>query len=287
MTTYKAFVSQISKKLLNVDASQRLSRASLLIRLVSGYSPSLLLLNYPEEIDISLQTHVLSWVSSLNKGVPFSYLVNHDLFKGRCFYVNEGTLIPRPETELLVDTITTYINQSDYHSFSCLELGVGSGIISLSLAQEFPEGQFFGWELSPSAYVVAIANQMAFSLANITFYQDDFFEKTKLESTTALLHSNFPVIFVSNPPYVAHSEDLDTSVREFEPSLALLAEESGLLYYRRLFELKLTCPLFFEIGIHQEAPLSELLNYYSYTTYFFKYDYQNIARVLVVNLDPF
>lgn len=163
----------------------------------------------------------------LSSGTPVQYVTGTAYFKGRNFAVGPGVLIPRPETEELIDWVlgTCSKKQKDLH---ILDVGSGSGCIAISLAIEIPEAQVHGLEKSEMALDYAKKNESAHE-CSIIWHEADLFHPGNLGC-------RFNII-VSNPPYIplAESEIMHPNVRDFEPAMALFVpNEDPLLFYKGL-----------------------------------------------------
>ncbi|MEX0828511.1 MAG: peptide chain release factor N(5)-glutamine methyltransferase [Haliea sp.] len=151
-------------------------------------------------------------------GKPLAYLTGAREFWSRTFDVTEATLIPRPETELLVERALAHLPSEQ--SLSLLDLGTGTGIIAITLACERPQLTVTATDASPAAVTVAKANATTHCNDRIAFIQSDWF--------AALAEQTYDLI-VSNPPYVAAADDcLQHGETRFEPRSALAAGEAGL-----------------------------------------------------------
>ena len=195
---------------------------------------------------------------------PLQYLTGHQEFYGLDLRVTPDVLIPRPETELLVETVLGWARKSGpIHPLHILDVGTGSGAIALALAAHLPRTSVTAIDISPAALAVAQANADRLGLANrITFVRSDLIEA--LEANNRLAET-WDVI-VSNPPYVAISElpGMQPDVRDFEPHLALFAGSDGLGIYRRLIPQALRSLsrgglLALEFGFGQRDDLASLL----------------------------
>ncbi|UOQ94969.1 peptide chain release factor N(5)-glutamine methyltransferase [Halobacillus shinanisalinarum] len=184
-------------------------------------------------------------------GVPVQHLMGEAPFYGRDFTVNRHVLIPRPETEEL---ILGTLQKMKLESPVIVDLGTGSGIIAITLKLECPSSQLLATDLSAEA--IEVAKQNADTLnADIEFFQGDFLEPIKQQPVD---------VIISNPPYIAFSEKLSDTVENFDPSLALFAEEEGLAAYRTILDqivrYKLSPSLIaFEIGHEQGEVVKSLI----------------------------
>ena len=222
-----------------------------------------LVLNPDLELD-NLQ--ILQWetvLSQLKEQKPIQYILGETEFFGLPFYVNENTLIPRPETEELVEWILSNnrINKST-NQLKILDIGTGSGCIAISLAKNLPNAQVFAIEVSGKALETAKKN------AELNNVKVIFIEKNILETEDLL--DNFDII-VSNPPYVRNLEkqEIHKNVLEYEPHLALFVEDNdALLFYRKITALATknlfeNGQLYFEINQYLGKEMIKLLEKYN------------------------
>ncbi|GMA70182.1 release factor glutamine methyltransferase [Leuconostoc litchii] len=195
------------------------------------------------------------WVSELIHHTPPQYILGHAPFYGREFIVDQRVLIPRPETEQLVEWILKDAGHSE-HPVSVLDIGTGSGAIIETLMLENSRVKGFAADISSEALKVAEMNAQRFNLLNLHFVESDVY--------SALGDLKFDLI-VSNPPYIANDDqaEIDESVMLFEPHMALFADNNGLAIYE-----KIACGLnehladhgraYFEIGYKQGTAVQEL-----------------------------
>lgn len=189
------------------------------------------------------------------KGEPVAYIVGHKEFMGLDFIVNKKVLIPRPDTEILVEYVVEYIKQRE-EDVNILDIGCGSGAIGLSIASQFPKSQVTLVDISPEALELAKENARKLNIKNGQFVLSDCFE-----SISDKYH-----IIVSNPPYIPAKdiEDLQIEVSTYEPRGALDGGIDGLDFYRRIateakeYLLKGSL-LAFEIGYNQGNAVIEIL----------------------------
>ena len=161
----------------------------------------------------------------LSRFEPLQYIEGRTLFLGREFWVAPGVLIPRPETEELVELMLKEIPADA----RILDVGTGSGCIAISLAKELPDALVTAWDVSPEALSVARANARKLQ-ANVRFVECDVLACQVDEV------GQYDVI-VSNPPYVTEAEkaDMEPNVLQWEPSLALFVpDDDPLRFYRRI-----------------------------------------------------
>ena len=191
----------------------------------------------------------------LSKFEPLQQITGVAEFLGEEFIVTKDTLIPRPETEELVLKVQSFLEQCPVGNV--LEIGVGTGCIILSLERLVGRHHYKGCDISEEALIVAQKNRDKFNLQTELFYSDVF--------------SNVPPekfeCIISNPPYIAYSEEalMDESVRRYEPSQALFAENEGLEIYEKIANrleefLTDSGQAFFEIGFNQGATVQRIFS---------------------------
>ncbi len=219
-----------------------------------------------KRIDLALNTtfefsdsEVEKWTSvleQLGNQIPIQYILGNAHFYGLEFEVNENTLIPRPETEELVEWI---IQQNEFsNEIKILDIGTGSGCIAISLAKNLPHAKVFALDVSEKALETAKRNASKNNV-EVTFLLKNILETENLEQ-------HFDII-VSNPPYVRNLEkvEIKKNVLEFEPHLALFVEDNdALVFYRKISELAQenlsdNGQLYFEINQYLGTEMLDLL----------------------------
>lgn len=231
--------------------------ARLLLQHVLDVSYTQLMLNMPELLTEKQQQSFIDLVEQHVAGVPVQYLIGVEEFYGRDFIVNDAVLIPRPETEELVQEALQRIPKLfGTESVKLADIGTGSGAIAISMKKEMPALDVTATDLSEKALVVAKKNSENLQ-ATIRFLQGDL--------TAPIQHEKWDVV-LSNPPYIAFDEAklMEDVVLEHEPHSALFAEENGLQLYRQLAEQLpqlMNAPglIGFEIGYMQGEAVENLL----------------------------
>ncbi len=219
-------------------------------------------------------------------GVPAQYITGHQEFWGMDLIVSPAVLIPRPETEHLVETVLDLAKQTGVsapHELQIVDVGTGSGAIAIALAKELPTAEIHATDISGEALEVARANAARHGLASrIEFRQGDLLE--------GFSPASFDFV-VSNPPYVGESEEesVQLEVRKFEPRNAVFAGPSGLEVIERLIPqaravLKPGGWLVFEISGTIVDRVRTLLS--SWSEVEIRNDLQRIARVAVARTMP-
>lgn len=246
---------------------------------------------YPEmEMDALQLLRWQSTLAELKKEKPIQYILGETEFYGLPFLVNENTLIPRPETEELVELIIKSYNlEPRTYNPKILDIGTGSGCIAISLAKNLTNSQVFAIDVSEKALATAQKNA-EINEVTINFIQADILKVDDLKNlSTPNFHlpSQYDVI-VSNPPYVRNLEksEIKPNVLEYEPHLALFVDDSdALLFYRKIAELakkNLTenGKIYFEINQHLGKETVELLENLGFNDVFLKKDIYGNDRMI-------
>lgn len=210
------------------------------------------LLQMNQEITLADEEQVAADLAQLLEDQPAQYLLGYADFYGQRFKVTPATLIPRPETEELVELCLT--KNPPGPPLTVVDVGTGTGAIAISLKLARPEWQVASVDISPEALAVAQENAAALG-AEVTF---------KLGDTLVPVEEQIDVL-ISNPPYISADEWalMDASVRTYEPKTALFAENNGLAIYQKLAEqaklkLKADGQIFLEIGFRQGPAVQQL-----------------------------
>ena len=218
-------------------------------------------------------------IELLNKGIPVQYIVGNVDFYGYNFKVNENVLIPRFETEELVEKTIKYINKYLDKKVNILDLGTGSGCIAITLKKEL-DCNVDAVDISPKALEIAELNAKNNNV-DITFYEGDMLSP---------INKKYDVI-ISNPPYIAYNEEIMEIVKNNEPHTALYAEDNGLKYYKDIISnankyLKEKSIIAFEIGEKQGKLILEYAkNYFKDSIITIEKDMQNRDRfVFIINI---
>ncbi len=206
---------------------------------------------------------------------PLQYILGQWNFYGRDFFVEEGVLIPRFETEILIEKILDIKEKFN----NILEIGVGTGIISLTLAMELENCEILGVDISEQAIKLSKKNKEKFGIKNCKFIKSDMFKN--IENC-----KKFDLI-VSNPPYI-NGKDMKELHRklDYEPQNALYGGEDGLDFYREIIEkskdyLNEDGYLSFEIGYDQGEYLKDYLREYGFKNIKLYKDYNDFDRCII------
>lgn len=182
-------------------------------------------------------------LNKIKNGYPVQYAIGNVNFYGNKIYVNEDVLIPRFETEFLVDYIKNVLDVNS--KYNILDIGSGSGCISVSLAKIFNNSFVKGMDISEMTINVANRNKLENNVDNVQFVHKDIFGVQSFE--------NFDII-VSNPPYVSYDENVGKETK-YEPQNAIFADDNGLIFYKKIIDISSVSDnvkhIFFEIGMNQ------------------------------------
>lgn len=250
---YRQLYRKGSEILLQGEVPDAELDARLLLEFVCRITRNDLLVHGDRECELALENRYLEMIEKRKKRIPLQQLTGQQDFMGLTFKVDENVLVPRPDTEILVEEV-----MKDLHGgMRILDLCTGSGCILISLLHYSNECSGVGVDISDKALKVAAENaQMLVPEEDYLFLQSDLYEKVE---------GKFDLL-VSNPPYIP-SKVVDTlmpEVREHEPRIALDGSEDGLLFYRKIMEgcrdhLNPGAAIFFEIGFDQADQVSKLL----------------------------
>jgi release factor glutamine methyltransferase len=241
-----------------------------------------------EELLVSLDQKVNSYtirnfkklISRRSLKEPIAYILKKKEFWSKDFYVNKDTLIPRPETELLVEKIIKIYKKRNIY---ILDIGTGTGCILLSILSELKNSQGIGVDISHKAIRIASKNSKKHKLTHkAKFYSKSFTE----------VYGNKFDLIVSNPPYIAKKDikNLDDDIKKFEPKLALDGGNDGLdvikkVIYKSVSILKINGMLALEIGNEQHKNVSKILSKNNFKTRHLVKDYRNNIRCILATLE--
>ena len=232
------------------------------------------LLTYPERALTERQSnHYQAAIARRALHEPVQYITGTQEFYGRPFIVNPLVLIPRPETEHLVEAALALAPKPS----RILDIGTGSGILAITLALELPHATVTATDISAPALAVARQNARSLGADRVRFATSDLFANLEDAPFDCIL---------SNPPYVATGELLEAQVRDYEPAAALYAGADGLAIYRRLIpearaHLEPHGHLLLEIGHGQRESIAALLETSAFDDIRFIEDLQGIPRVAI------
>lgn len=212
------------------------------------------------EIDFDFKKLEQMFLKYLNKNIPLAYLTKKAKFLDRYFFINKSVLIPRIESELVFNDFVNSIKNQVKENDVILDLCTGSGIFAITLSKFFFSQKIYGSDISFKALKVAKKNLQIYQSKNVNFIKANFLNVIK----KIPLSINY---VICNPPYIDKNDpNVQTSVRNNEPRIALFSKEKGLYYYRIFFN-RLNddfnfCPkvCVFEIGHNQKESIFKLFN---------------------------
>ena len=275
--TYRECYEQGCRTLQAAGIEEAALDARLLLEAVCGTDRNDLLVHGEQPVAPEAEEKYLNWIRQRAEHIPLQQLTGEQGFMGLTFSVNEHVLIPRQDTEILVEEVLKELHDG----MRVLDMCTGSGCILLSLLHYSNDCEGLGVDLSAEALEVAGRNVLKVltpeKAEHAHFLQSDLFEKVE---------GKFEII-VSNPPYIASAEveKLMPEVRDHEPRMALDGTEDGLHFYRRIIEeagrhLVSSGMLFFEIGYDQGQAVSELMRTEGYCDVQVVQDYAGLDRVV-------
>ena len=275
--TYRECYEQGCRTLQAAGIEEAILDARFLLEAVCGTDRNDLLVHGEQPVNPEAEEKYLNWIRQRAEHIPLQQLTGEQDFMGLTFSVNEHVLIPRQDTEILVEEVLKELHDG----MRVLDMCTGSGCILLSLMHYSNDCEGLGVDLSAEALEVAERNVLKVltpeKAEHVQFLQSDLFEK---------LEDKFEII-VSNPPYIASAEveKLMPEVRDHEPRMALDGTEDGLYFYRRIIKeagkhLVSSGMLFFEIGYDQGQAVSELMHTQGYREVQVVQDYAGLDRVV-------
>jgi len=238
------------------------SFSQLMIEKVTGFSRTEIIVNKNTQFSVEQQHEIESFIENLKNFIPIQYILGETEFYGLTFNVNESVLIPRPETEELVDWIRSENDRNA--SLNILDIGTGSGCIAISLKNVLPNSVVDAFDISDQALETARSNALRNEL-DVNFSKVDILNVPDFSKKWDII--------VSNPPYVLESEkaEIQPNVLDNEPHLALFVPDNDpLLFYRSIaqFSLRQLKPegkLYFEINRQYGKATIDLLAEYGFT----------------------
>ena len=245
------------------------SLARFLLMYILDESPQLFSNSLSEQMSKEIEDKYFSLIEKhIKEDVPLSHLVGFEYFYDRKYKVTKDVLSPRMETEELIYKVIEYVKASNKNNFKILDLCTGSGIIAITLKKELEQVSVdvIASDISEEAIEVAKENAQSHD-ATIKFIKSDIFND---------IDDKFDII-VSNPPYIDRKDEviMQDNVLNYDPHLALFAEEEGMYFYRKIIEqakdyLNENGVIFFEIGYDQKDKIIKLVDMNGYSAEVYK-----------------
>lgn len=254
MTIFEAY-NKTKQRLEKAGIEDYVFEAKQIIMHITGFTPAQILTDYNKELSQFQENNLIALIHQREVRYPLQYIFGHWDFYGRPFKVGVGVLIPRADTETVVETALEVLRQRE--NPKVLDLCAGSGCIGITIAAEIPTAQVTMVEKFDEALRYAEEN-IKLNSVNASVLKGDVFDKPQFENESIDL-------IVSNPPYIPNSEMKYCSPEvKFEPETALLAEDGGLEFYKAIIEnyksvLKIGGYICFEVGFKQAEKVKELL----------------------------
>lgn len=254
MTIFEAY-NKTKQRLEKAGIEDYVFEAKQIIMHITGFTPAQILTDYNKKLSQFEENNLIALIHQREVRYPLQYIFGHWDFYGRPFKVGVGVLIPRADTETVVETALEVLKQRE--NPEVLDLCAGSGCIGITIAAEIPSAQVTMVEKFDEALRYAEEN-IKLNSVNASVLKGDVFDKPQFENESIDL-------IVSNPPYIPNSEMKYCSPEvKFEPETALLAEDGGLEFYKAIIEnyksvLKIGGYICFEVGFKQAEKVKELL----------------------------
>lgn len=264
-------------KIKDILKDDNINEKKLALEQVLNLSIPEILLNKEKELKKLEEIKIKKVIKKINKGIPIQYILKKAYFYNNPFYVNKNVLIPRPETEYLVEETNNLINKKFKNKrVTILEIGTGSGIISITLNLLDKNRIITATDISKKALKVAKKNQKIYK-TNISLMKTDIYKGIK---------NKFDIL-ISNPPYIEeNTPNIEEKVKKHEPNLALFAKNNGYYFYEEMIKnikkiINEEHIIAFEIGDKQGEKIKKMLKKHLKTDdIIIKKDYNGYERYI-------
>lgn len=279
MTIFEAYNS-VKQKLQAAGIEDYVFEAKQIIKHITGLSATQILTQYNNKLSLFQENNLTALLRQREIRYPLQYIFGEWDFYGRPFYVGPGVLVPRADTETLIEAVLENLKEKETPEI--LDLCAGSGCIGITLAKEKENSKVLMVEKFDEAIRYAKRNIERNSAFNAEVEKGDIFE-------SAFSDRKYDII-VSNPPYIPQAEmDEISPETKFEPETALLAGDEGMQFYKSITEnyknsLKENGVIAFEVGINQSERVAELLKAQGFKNVTVKKDLNSIDRVVFANI---
>ncbi|CEO05092.1 peptide chain release factor N(5)-glutamine methyltransferase [Paraclostridium sordellii] len=278
--TIREILIKYMEKLSSISDTPKLDTEILLQKALGDVDRLYIQLNLDKKLSDEELKRFNEMINDRLNGRPIAYIVKNREFMALDFYVEEGVLIPRPDTEPLVEEVIEL--SKGMKDVTIVDIGTGSGAISVSLAKYIKNSYVYSLDISDKALSIGKKNAVNNEV-------DDKIEFIKSDVFTGIKDRNLKLdIIVSNPPYIKKEDikTLHTQVKDYEPYIALEGGEDGLDFYRTITEkslkyLKSNGILAFEVGHDQANDVCTIMENHGYKKIYTKKDLQGIDRVVI------
>ncbi|GAA0106449.1 peptide chain release factor N(5)-glutamine methyltransferase [Paraclostridium sordellii] len=278
--TIREILIKYMEKLSSISDTPKLDTEILLQKALGDVDRLYIQLNLDKKLSDEELKGFNEMINDRLNGRPIAYIVKNREFMALDFYVEEGVLIPRPDTEPLVEEVIEL--SKGMKDITIVDIGTGSGAISVSLAKYIKNSYVYSLDISDKALSIGEKNAVNNEV-------DDKIEFIKSDVFTGIKDRNLKLdIIVSNPPYIKKEDikTLHTQVKDYEPYIALEGGEDGLDFYRTITEeslkyLKSNGILAFEVGHDQANDVCNIMENHGYKKIYTKKDLQGIDRVVI------
>lgn len=278
--TIREILNKYIKELSEISDTPKLDTEMILQKILGDVDRIYIQLNLDKNLTDNQMENFNKMISERLNGRPIAYIVNNREFMGLDFFVEEGVLIPRPDTETLVEEVIEITK--DKENLEIVDIGTGSGAISVSLAKYIKNCKIYSLDISEKALNIGEKNAINNNVdKKIEFIKSDLF--------TGIKDKNIKLdVIVSNPPYIPKKDidTLHTQVKDYEPYIALEGGDDGLDFYKSITKqstmyLKENGILAFEVGHDQATDVSNIMKNNGYSKIYTKKDLQGIDRVVI------
>lgn len=278
--TIREILIKYMEKLSSISDTPKLDTEILLQKALGDVDRLYIQLNLDKKLSDEELKCFNEMINDRLNGRPIAYIVKNREFMALDFYVEEGVLIPRPDTEPLVEEVIEL--SKGMKDVTIVDIGTGSGAISVSLAKYIKNSYVYSLDISDKALSIGKKNAVNNEV-------DDKIKFIKSDVFTGIKDRNLKLdIIVSNPPYIKKEDikTLHTQVKDYEPYIALEGGEDGLDFYRTITEeslkyLKSNGILAFEVGHDQANDVCTIMENHGYKKIYTKKDLQGIDRVVI------
>lgn len=275
MTIFEAYNST-KKKLEKAGIEDYVFEAKQIIKHITGLNATQILTLYNNKLTQFQENNLIAIIHQREVRYPLQYILGEWDFYGRSYKVGPGVLIPRADTETVIEVALEYLKEKQNPRI--LDLCAGSGCIGITLAKEKADSDVLMIEKHMEAFRYALENLGKNQAVNAKAMMGDIFDSTGADERYDLI--------VSNPPYIPQSEMKDTSPEvKFEPETALIAKDNGMEFYKAITDnysgsIKKGGMLLFEVGINESEKVAEILKNAGFTDIKIKKDLGGIDRAV-------